>query len=337
MTQFNGSSAWLIKDDSNHGNGARRFSYCDKVDVKSPALVALGGALTTSADKAFGYIEHLSRIIQNKNNLNVCAAVYDFGTVDPMLIKANEFRRAGRKITLDMDTNVARRKEQQLAQINEMEPVPGYIEDLYEIIIEPRIIRGNAQATANNLHNLIIYSHCHGAVIVNQFTEMATQQMKSAGFDDKTIQQCMANVVVIQHNPAAPLENAKFTTVNFMSASDDTLNFYDAFSKNVLRTDDLPPTYMGPDYANVFIAGKLNQANGSEHGFSVGYKNNQHDLTENGRAIFKAEQNAINNAINAAKSTDLPPPTAEMLASGNNVDIEQMRINGQKIFAKFSR
>ncbi len=315
----------------------RRFLYSDKVDIKSPALVALGGALTTNADKAFGYIEHLSRVIQDKHDLNIYAAVYDFGAVDPMLVKANIFRRAGRKITLDMDTNVARRKEQQLAQINEMEPVPGYIEDLYEIIIEPRIIRGNAQATANNLRNLIIYSHCHGAVVVNQLTEMATQQMKSAGFDDKTILQCMANVVVIQHNPTAPLENAKFTTVNFMSASDDTLNFYDTFSKNVLRTDDLPPTYMGSDYANVFIAGKLNQANGSEHGFSVGYKNNQHDLTENGRTIFSAEQNAINNAISVAKHAKLPSPTAETLVAGDNVNVAQMRINGQKIFNKFSR
>lgn len=332
---FVGSSAHIIKQNPNSTGAGRRFLYTDQIDINKPAVVIFGGALTTTEDKAFGYIEHLSNIIKNKNVVDLYATVYKFGTVDPMLVKANVFRRAGRKMALDMDASIARRKEQELTEINKIEPIPGYIEDLYEIIMEPRIIDGNAEQTARNLRNLIIYTHCHGAIVANHFTDMAVQQMKDAGFDDNTIKQSLANVIVVQHNPTAPLEKANFTTLNFMSASDDTLNYLDAFSKTVLGRDDVKPAFMGANYANVFVAGKLNKTNGSEHGFSIGYKNNGTDLTPNGRVIFGAEQNAINNAINSVNNPILP--TVEQLVSGNGVDITQMRANGHEIFSKFSR
>lgn len=331
-----GSSAYVIQAAPSSMGGQRPFRYADKIDLNKPAMVVLGGALTTTESKAFGYIDHLAKTARNKANINLYAAVYNFGTIDPMLVKANMFRRAGRKMALDMDATIARRKEQQLNEINAAEPTPGYVEDLYEIIIEPRIVRGNAERTAMNMGNLIIYSHCHGAIIVNHFTDMATQQMKDAGFDDSTIQKCLAHVVVIQHNPTAPLENAKFTTLNFMSASDDTLNYFDTFSKNILRRDDIAPAFMGDDYANVFVAGKLNKTNGSEHGFSVGYRDDGSDLTQNGKIIFGAEQNAINtaidNAISGASCTNV-----SSLVSSNEIDIQQLRANGRELMKKFSR
>lgn len=331
-----GSSAYVIQANPSSSGGRRPFFYADKIDLSKPALVVLGGALTTTESKAFGYIEHLAKTTRNKANINLYAAIYNFGTIDPMLVKANTFRRAGRKMALDMDATIARRKEQQLNEINAAEPTPGYVEDLYETIIEPRIVRGDAERTAMNMGNLIIYSHCHGAIIVNHFTDMAAQQMKDAGFDDSTIQKCLAHVVVIQHNPTAPLENAKFTTLNFMSASDDTLNYFDTFSKNVLRRDDIAPAFMGDDYANVFVAGKLNKTNGSEHGFSVGYRDDGSDLTQNGKIIFGAEQNAINaaidNAISGASCTNVAS-----LVSSNEIDIQQLRANGRELMKKFSR
>ena len=331
-----GSSAYVIQAAPSSMGVQRPFRYADKIDLNKPALVVLGGALTTTESKAFGYIEHLAKTARNKANINLYAAVYNFGTIDPMLVKANTCRRAGRKMALDMDANIARRKEQKLTEINEAEPTPGYIEDLYEIICEPRIIRGNAERTAMNMGNLIIYSHCHGAIIVNHFTNMAAQQMKDAGFDDNAIQKCLSHVVVIQHNPTAPLENAKFTTLNFMSASDDTLNYFDTFSKNVLRRDDIAPAFMGDDYANVFVAGKLNKTNASEHGFSVGYRDDGSDLTQNGKIIFGAEQNAINAAIDNAISGASCTNVASMVAS-DEIDIQQLRANGRELMKKFSR
>lgn len=336
MTQFIGSMAHLIKHNKNSNGAQRPFVYSDRIDINVPSLVILGGALTTDESRAMGYISHMLRNIKNVSDVNIYAAVYEFGTVDPMLVKANVFRRAGRKMALDMDATIARRKEQELNEINTTEPTPGYIEDLYEIIFEPRIIRDNPTATAKNMGNMVLYSHCHGAIVVNMLADMATRQMQSAGFDKATINQCMANVIVIQHNPTAPLENAKFTTLNFMSASDDTLNFFDAFSKNVLWRDDIAPAYMGSDYANVFIAGKLNRTNGSEHGFSVGYRDNGADLTPNGKVIFGAEQNALNNAVNNMLS-GIKTIDVEQLVAGHGIDVAQMRANGKELLSKFSR
>ena len=334
MTNYVGSSASMIKHTST--TGGRRFLYSDVIDVNKPALVALGGALTTNETKAFGYIENLRNAIRNKSDVDLFAAVYKFESLDPMLIKANAFRRAGRKIRLDMDANIAQRKETELGIIYENEPTPGYIEDLYDIIIAPRIIRGNTALTAKNLRGVILYSHCHGAIVVNQLADMAEQQMKSTGFKNNEIKQCLSNVIVVQHNPTAPLENARFTTLNFISASDDTLDYFDNFSKAALKRDDLTPSFIGNKYANVFVASKLYVADGSEHGFSAGYQDNGSKLTPNGKVIFAAEQNAINNAIDAAVA-HAPMPSIEQLVTGNNVNIEQMRNNGMEILKRMGR
>lgn len=334
MTQYVGSSAQIIKYlPSTNG---KHFVYAGNIPTDKPALLVLGGALTVSEAKALGYMERLDSIIQARSEINMYAAVYKFESLDPMLVKADIFRRAGRRVALDTDQVAAQRKEQQLANINENEPTPGYIEDVYDELIEPRIVYGDAGATMQNMRNLIIYSHCHGAVVTNELARMAALNMQNAGFDDATIKRCLAAVVAIQHNPTAPLENAMFTTVNFMSASDDTLNFYDKFSQIALRQDNLAPAFMGKDYANVFIAGKLNTTNGAEHGFSYGYKNNSEQLTQNGKIIFTAEQNAINNAINAAiAGAEVPCP--EQLVSGNDIDVQRMRATGKQLFGKVNR
>lgn len=86
-----GSSAHIIKQNPNSTGAGRRFLYTDQIDINKPAVVIFGGALTTTEDKAFGYIEHLSNIIKNKNVVDLYATVYKFGTVDPMLVKANVF------------------------------------------------------------------------------------------------------------------------------------------------------------------------------------------------------------------------------------------------------
>lgn len=331
MTDYVGSNSYLIKFNPNATGAQKRFNSVYQIPGNKPALIIFGGALTTTDNKAFGYIEHIANAIPNTKDIDIYSAVYQFESLDPMLVKAHTFRRAGRKLKLDDNISIAQRKEQQLKQINNVEPVPGYIEDLFDSIIAPRIVTNNPQATNKNMRGLVIYSHCHGAIVVNRLAEMTEVALKDAGMTPDMIAQSMSGIIVIQHNPTAPLENARFTTLNFMSGTDDTLNYYDDFSKTVLQKADLAPAFLGKDYANVFIAGKLNATNGSEHGFSIGFDSAQDKLTPDGRVIFDAQKNALRNAIEYAK-TGAPLPAVEQIANGGDVNISQMRDLGRQIY-----
>ena len=314
MTQFVGSSSYLIKNNPAATRGQKQFVSVYEIPVGKPVLVIFGGALTTTDTKAYGYIEHIAKKIPQANDVDVYSAVYQFESVDPMLVKIQTFRRAGRKIALDTNAVIARRKEQQLQEINKNEPTPGYIEDLYDAIIQPRIVRGKPQETLKHMRDLVIYSHCHGAIVVKLLGDMAVKNMQQANFSPAQIKEILSNTVVIQHNPTAPLEDGVFTTLNFASATDDTLNYHDDFSKQVLGRKDIEPTFMGNDYANLFVASNLNKdIHGSEHGFSIGYQQTDDSLTEHGKIIFTAQRNALGNAITRAQEQRAPQSPEDMV------------------------
>ena len=77
----------------------------ESIEAKQPAL----------AEKYT--IEHIANAIPNTKDIDIYSAVYQFESLDPMLVKAHAFRRAGRKLKLDDNISIAQRKEQQLKQI----------------------------------------------------------------------------------------------------------------------------------------------------------------------------------------------------------------------------
>lgn len=334
MKHFVGSSSYLIKNNPVSNPVQKQFVTAYEISVGKPVLVIFGGSLTTTEAKAYGYIKHIAQKIPQTSDVDIYSAVYQFESVDPMLVKMQTFRRAGRKIALDTNPTIARRKEHQLDEMNNNEPTLGYIEDLYDAIIQPRIIRGNPQATLKNMRDLVIYSHCHGAVVVKVLGEMAVANMQQAGFSPAQIKEILSNTVVIQHNPTAPLENHVFTTLNFASATDDTLDYHDKFSKQVLGRKDIEPMFMGDDYANLFLASKLNKdTHGSEHGFSIGYQQTDDALTDQGKVIFAAQRNALGNALNRAKEQQSLLSPEDMI-KGDNVNFAEMLNKAKAIMSQ---
>jgi hypothetical protein len=332
MIQYVGSNSWVIKRVPNTSAGQQRFVYADNITPGRTSLVILGGSLTVDLKAAYGYIDNIAGILNDADNIDIYSAIYNFESLDPLLVKANVFRRAGRKLKLDTDTSVARCKEQQLQTIIENEPTPGYVEDLYDFLFENTIVPNDINKTKFNMGKIVIYTHCHGATVLRQLGEMACQNMQQMGFKATDISCALRDIVVIQHNPAGPLEHQMFTMLNFMSASDDTLNFHDNFSRHVLNRRNIKPAFFGNNYNNVFIVGQMNKQPGAEHGFSMGYApEKQYELTDDGKMIFGMEHNAINNAIKAAHS-DAPKPSIEALVTGANVDFAMLSNNGKLIF-----
>lgn len=303
------------------------YSMVGNIPLDKVALVILGGGVTTDEKRASGYIEHIAPVLKNSNikDVNIYCAVYSFGSLDSDLLKINLFRRAGRKI------KSATQQEQKLSQINENEPVPEYVLDLYDEIIEPRIVIGDVATTIQNMRNLIFFNHCHGAVALRLLSEVMRTELKNAGFDDKSVSAILKSIIAIQHNPVGPLEKPGVTTINFLSASDDILEYHNLFSEHVMGVHNLGPSFFGESYGNVFVAGKLNTRQGAEHGFSDGYKSDSVlRLTNNGQTIFRAEQNALKNAIIAAQN-NAPIPNIEQLVSDDMVDFNAMKSSGDKL------
>ena len=327
MITYTPSHSYLIQPVQNN----QIYSMVSNIPLDQVALVILGGGVTTNEKRSAGYIKHILPFIQDSGliNVNVYGVVYSFGSLDSDLLKVNLFRRAGRKVKFNADN--AEQQEIKLKQINENEPIPEYILDLYDALIEPRIVHGNVIATSKNMRNLIFYNHCHGAVALSLLSEVTRINLKNAGFDDASVRNILKNIVAIQHNPVGPLENPLVTTINFLSASDDVLNYYNAFSENVLGKHDLEPSFFGNEYGNIFVAGQLKSHTGSEHGFSDGYKPDaEQQLTANGQIIYSAEKNAIKNAITAAQN-NTPIPSTEQFVSGTMINFAKMKSNGDKL------
>ena len=306
----------------------KTYSAASNIPLTKVALVILGGGVTTDEKRAAGYIEHIAPVLKSADikDVNIYSTVYSFGSLDSDLLKINLFRRAGRKVK-----NTAAQQELKLKQINENEPTPEYVLDLYDELIEPRIVVGNVAATIKNMRNLIFYNHCHGAVALRLLADVTYAELKNANFDDASIANILKSIVAIQHNPVGPLENAHTTNVNFLSASDDVLEYHNAFSKHVMGKHNLELSFFGELYGNVFVAGQLKAQKGSEHGFSDGYKSESNVLlTENGKNLFRAEQNAIKNAV-VATQNNTNVPSIKQLVSGDGVDFSAIKSNGDKI------
>lgn len=324
MKKYTPSHSYLIRTMPDN----KGYSGVSNIPLDKVTLVILGGGVTTDTKRAAGYIEHIAPILEDAKvkNTNIFSVVYSFGSLDSDLLKINLFRRAGRKVKTS-----AIQQEQKLKEINENEPMPEYVLDLYDELIEPRIVAGDATQTIKNMRNIIFFTHCHGAVALNFLADVTRNELKNYGFDDKSEDAVLKSIVAIQHNPVGPLEKSPVTTINFISASDDVLEYHNDFSKRVMGQHDLSPTFLGESYGNIFVAGKLKDGKGSEHGFSDGYKAEADKLlTENGKVIFRAEQNALINAIGAAQN-NAPIPTPEQMVDGNNIDFKSMQMHGQHI------
>jgi hypothetical protein len=91
---------------------------------------------------------------------------------------------------------------------------------------------------------------------------------------------------------------------------------------------------MGDDYANLFLASKLNKdMHGSEHGFSIGYQQTDESLTDQGKVIFAAQRNALVNALNRAKEQQ-PLQSPQDMTKGDNVNFAEMLTKAKAIMSQ---
>lgn len=314
----------------------------NQVPAQRPALVAFGGELTTNAQAANSYAKMLATLLDenNINDVDVYSVIYKFGSRDAILERAEQFRIAGRRIRA-MPHPLQRAEQNKIIHImRKNEPVPQYVQQLFDILLRPRIVNPDGTKidtndAITNIRKIKFYAHCHGASTIWQMANLMHDEMLHIGYSINDIQKIQHELLVIQHSPIAPLTQQKFFTVSFASAEDTMMHhhnnfFADWFNEN---SADVVPCYFGPRYGNVFIAGRLKALSFKEHD-NKGLLQSDEDvwpLTDDGKIIFAAERNAIVRGVMGA-TNGTSTTNVQKLVDGNGVDFNQLKENGDGLY-----
>lgn len=342
MTAYKLSDANLVRrvpksEDAPHG-----IVPADSIPVNTPCIVAFGGELTEKPQHANAYASALNKLMIENNikDIDVYSVMYQFGSRDSKMERAELFRAAGRRISAPEHPITRAAYEKQLQEINKNEPVPNYISKLFDIILRPRFsdAAGDRLPTDEVLkraRKIKFYTHCHGAATVYQMANMMHDEMRRMGYLPRDIANIQKNILVIQHSPLGPLTNLRFTTLSFASAEDTMLqNHGNKFAQWIYdNSADIIPSFFEEPNGNIFVAGHLKEASFQEHDFRGLLKSDEDlwPLTEDGKIIFAAERNAI---VNGARHSvhGGPLPSVSELVDGDGVDFEAMKHNGDFFF-----
>ena len=287
----------------------------ETIPINKPSIIAFGGERTYSTKEANHYASVLEALVRfyKIKDIDIYSAYYEFenDSWDRKPEREKAFISARSKI------------------LNKIHDSPvldtQYINDLYNIVIHPRIVDANGNrfsddVAVQNVRNAIFYTHCHGATTVRTFQNIMARDMREHEYDPHAIREIMRNVLVIQHAPVAPLERSKFNTISFMSANDTQMNFYNKFSEYVSdHTEDLFPAYFS--LGNFFaVYGFTHQLINEHQIVGLVPTHDQDMLTPDGAIIMASERNTIINGINAARNHKPIPDVRDLIVSVNDTD-----------------
>lgn len=329
------SNAGVVKAVEKSTENPYGIVSVEKLTPAVPSIIIFGGELTYVPRFANHYIKQIKQLMAENDvhGADIYSVFYEFGSREAEIERINLFRMAGHRLR-----NITRKKEVVEAKTKHMtdtEPVPSYIEKLYDILIEPILVMGSdgttpdVVATENNAALLRMYAHSHGAAVIKMLGDVMADKMRKLKFTPAQIKKIQSKIIAIQHGPIAPLEKPRFTTLSFASASDTKMNMHNAFSEYALdNAENMYPSYFSQGGAHLFAAGQIKEGFKSEHDTPGLLKSEDKLLTDDGRVIFAAQRNAIINSIRAAinGNTDITVPE---LVSGNGVDFEELKSNGE--------
>lgn len=291
--------------------GIRRVK---SISANKPCIIAFGGERTNTIKDANYYASVLDKLLEfyGINNVKIYSVYYDFESNDRRYERTNAFINARSKI---------------LNKVNKLYAVDTkYIQDLYNTIIRPCIIDQNNKKrpekdVLQNIRNIILFTHCHGATPVRTFQNMMARDMHEIGYEPHAVKNIMKNLLVIQHAPVAPLEKSQFNTVSFMSASDTAMNFHNKFSEYISEhSEDLYPSYFA--LGNFFATHSFTHQYVAEHQITGLIPNKEQDmLTPDGAIIMAAERNAIINGVRTAQNRVPVPDIRDLIAPASSNDV----------------
>lgn len=315
----------------------------DKIPVDKPSVIAFGGELALSERAANSYAKQIQTLLYEYDihDIDVYSVVYNFGSRNAKLERAEQFRIAGRRL-LKEDVNPIVKYEQDttLNKMRKNEPIPNYVKQLFDILLLPRISNSDNQPLNKDeaifrMRKNFYYGHCQGASTIWQMANYMHDKMLELGYSPDNIKEIQHELFVVQHSPVAPLTKQKFNTLSFASAEDTMMQYHNnMFADWVYENSaDVIPSFFDKKNGNIFVAGHLQEIPFKEH-TNIGLTKAEEQaspLTEDGQIIFSAERNAIVRAARKVISGEKIKSIAE-LTDGNGVDFKQLKQNGDTLY-----
>ena len=332
MQSFQRSSAQIIKIVPKAQNADEFVRNPSVIPVGKPAFFMLGGEETIDAHKARFYGRYIRTILEanNINTFDFYSVFYAFGSRVPSHDRAELFRAGGRNV-LELEADNEKRSAQ-IATVDKFEPQPIFIQILFDKIFKPRIVnqygrKYDINTAIQYARNAIFFTHCQGASTLLMLQRKLQQTMKYAGYTPAEIDLFLKNIVVINHEPLAPLDQIKMTSVSFMSVRDAVLRDNNMIDSAILEhADNIKPMYFESKRTMVVpnVRDEMPDAETDEHStFDLGDKNN-YKLSDGGKILFAAERNAIVKSATAALMHQSIPNN---LISGRGVKVSELTKN----------
>lgn len=339
---YSKSSITIIQRVTKSDDAPYGASVIKSLPIDKPVFAVFGGELTNDLRGANSYAKRLQILLYENNipDVGVYSVAYQFGSRNPVAERVALFRTARRRIE-NSDSPIARDKNAKiLDNMQQNEPTPQYIKQLFDILVRPRIVDNAGKpfdmATAvKNMSRMKIYAHCHGAAVAWQLANYMYDEMQKLGFDEQNIKKIQSAVLVIQHSPIAPMVNQRFFTISFASAEDSMMAHHNNYMSDWMgeNSGDVVPAFFDSKYGNLFIAGRLKERAFKEHDYIglLPFDEEIWPLTDDGKIIFTAERNAIVRAAEDAKRS-VTTYSVRDLTNGNGVDFDTLKHSGDMLY-----
>ncbi|MBP3397978.1 MAG: hypothetical protein J6K82_03540 [Alphaproteobacteria bacterium] len=322
------------------------LEYATSMDISTPSILILGGENTNTQEWARNYCISVAKTLYLNGitrGLNIYSAYYKLRDRNSDLDRLNLFREyRDTKSILDYGNGITLTD---LTYMNQSYPLsntyPNYIYNIFNFAFIPRLLGHNDQMqspkkTKENFRKMLVFTHCHGAYVLRMIEEHMQQEFDKFTYSLQDMYEIQKNILAINHAPFAPLEQCKFTSLSFASASDTQINYYNELSYHMRKTPEkFKPAFFGQKFGNLMITSRIKEDITKEHsqvGLS-GDPRDEHTLTANGKILFATERNALLEGTRAMLESKAIPATSKLICAPDvGFDFDDFKAQAQQIY-----
>jgi hypothetical protein len=291
------------------------YEHCEIMDLSRPAILILGGENTNSSTLAYNYAKHIFKTLYGggiEGGLDIYVTYYKMRDRDSGIDRLNLFKESGVKINPDFDVT-----GDYLSGT-----YPKYLHKIYKFAFMPRVFntsnsRLSFDTAKKNMKKLLVFSHCHGAYVINKISQTMSENM--CGFYSvKEIRDIKKQTMTINHAPFAPMGISGFYETSFLSMADNGINHYSKWFQYIKEQPNKFQPAFYKKLGRVMIIDKAKTHPLLEHNISGIASGDIDDkfLTHNGMILFATIRNALLIGADAIQSGEKFPPNAKLLQNG---------------------
>ncbi len=300
--------------------------------INNPCVLVLGGDGTRTEKLLNGYLSNIYRLLKENNlheKVGVYGVVYDFGEyMNVNMARTYQMEKYGRNVHL--------KKEIPQDTID-----PKYITEIFNKFILGRISADNGQTkieaeqAAENIRQLNIVAHCHGAYTALKLEEMMQKKMVELGYSKSEMAYIQKQLLILAQSPYCPLGQSKSTFISYAVVADDEVCHYNNFENSIRKLNEkkaIPLSYFPDRQGNIFLVSSMGPKC-EQHNF-WGYSPSE-DMSKEGKSlVLMAAKILVNGVKNSLKPGGRLTEVENLLVENETEKSIFAKIseNGQKIY-----